>query len=39
MAYQNPENGRIYLNMKMAPVCALHNSVNPCFDCKIFHIA
>ena len=39
MAYQNPENGRIYLNMKMAPVCALHNSVNPCFGCKIFHIA
>ena len=39
MAYQNPENGRIYLNMKMAPVCALHNGVNPCFGCKIFHIA
>lgn len=39
MAYQNPENGRIYLNMKMAPVCAIHNSVNPCFGCKIFHIA
>lgn len=39
MAYQNPENGRIYLNMKMAPVCALLNSTNPCFGCKIFHIA
>ena len=39
MAYQNPENGRIYLNMKMAPVCALHNGVNPCFGRKILQIA
>ena len=39
MAYQNPENGKIYLNMKMAPVCALHNSINPCIGCKILHIA
>lgn len=21
MAYENPETGRIYLNMKMAPIC------------------
>lgn len=21
MAYENPENGRIYLTMKMAPIC------------------
>lgn len=39
MAYQNPENGRIYLNMKMAPVCALYNGINSCFACKIFQIA
>lgn len=39
MAYQNPENGKIYLNMKMAPICALYNGINTCFDCKIFHIA
>ena len=39
MAYQNPENGRIYLNMKTAPICAIYNSINSCFDCKIFQIA
>ena len=39
MAYQNPENGRIYLNMKMAPICAIYNGINSCFDCKIFQIA
>ena len=39
MAYQNPENGRIYLNMKTAPICAIYNGINSCFDCKIFQIA
>ena len=39
MAYQNPETGRIYLNMKTAPICAIYNSINSCFDCKIFQIA
>ena len=39
MAYQNPETGRIYLTMKMAPICALYNGINTCSDCKIFHIA
>ena len=39
MAYQNPENGRIYLNMKTAPICAIYNDINSCFDCKIFQIA
>lgn len=39
MAYQNPENGRIYLNMKMAPICALYNGINSCFACKLFQIA
>ena len=39
MAYQNPETGRIYLTMKMAPICALHSNANPCFGCKVFHIA
>lgn len=38
MAYQNPETGRIYLTMKMAPICALYNGINTCSDCKIFHI-
>ena len=39
MAYQNPETGRIYLTMKMAPICALHSNANSCFGCKVFHIA
>ena len=39
MAYQNPETGRIYLTMKMAPICALYNGINTCSNCKIFHIA
>ena len=39
MAYQNPETGRIYLTMKLAPICALYNGINTCSDCKIFHIA
>ena len=39
MAYQNPETGRIYLTMKMAPICALYNGINTCSDCKIFHIS
>lgn len=39
MAYINPETGRIYLTMKMAPICALHSNANPCFGCKVFHIA
>ena len=39
MAYQNPENGRIYLNMKAAPICTLYNDINTCFDCKLFQIA
>lgn len=39
MAYKNPDTGRIYLSMKMAPICALQQSTVPCIGCKLSQIS
>lgn len=36
MAYENPENGRIYLTMKMAPICkAIKDGYYMCHECPV----
>lgn len=36
MAYENPENGRIYLTMKMAPICkVIKNGHYICNECPV----
>lgn len=40
MAYENPETGRIYLNMKMAPICKPYDGEHyACNECIVRKIA
>lgn len=35
MAYQNPENGRIYLSMNMGPICKLTSPDERSLTCTV----